>query len=536
MAGLRPTGIEYPVGSGTYIDIERDTSDYQALFLADQTFAVAATPNMESRRNSSALLTSISVDGRTIPMTIARKSAGTTTSATFHTDVKRWFDPGKGRSGTRYLRILGDDATTVLRLAVHVVYLAPRPGAIDMYDVQLQAVIPYFEALTETSTVVTTSGTVTNNGNARAQTTLEITGGTSISGNQYTITDTTGRGLVNYPFVIADVAPTTSQADSYVLVNGNSVAFRQGASSASYWVFVDLPPSGAVTVDILRNTGVTNPLAGTLDIGNLQAANTSNAQFAWDTWSVKTVPERNAIWHETDVRIGWLGTTAVYYGSTTNASAEAVFNISDITVYDNGSSALLLAVGANGGTLVGLVRVTAYMSDTRAYVYKRAYGSRQWTVAWSTLNNGTTTTSIDVSDAVEIVVGMELYRDVTASGNRSLTLSWYPPGPGTLSLTSYPTLSSATATTWRILNGVITNSGNGQTLTFTNFILRSGTLTIAATIDYNQRALSNSVSGPMLGSVTFGDQVDLFSVDPGSNTVTETIDGSVTVKHRGTYL
>lgn len=538
---MRPTGIEYPVGSGTYVNIDAGTSDYRTIFLAESDYRVTATTDVESRRDATGLLRSISVDGRSIPMMVNLNPAGSTTVAQFNNNVKRWFDPGKGRTGTRYLRIEGDDGTTVLRLPVHVVSLAPRPNSINIYDVVLQAVTPYFEAMTEDSEAITTSGTATNAGNARAQATLEFTGGTSLGGKRFTVTDNSGHGLTNYPVVI-NYAATSTQSQAFVLVNGASVPFREGSTSAYYWVFVNVPAGGSVTIDIIINTGITNPLSGVLNIGPLDPANTSNANHTWNTWSVKAAPVRTAMWRPADPRINWTDIGVEKYEIDSDSSSATVLRLTAVssTILRNDASAVLVATGLSGqasSTLTGFSRVMATNSTSahRAYVYYRTRDSEYWELAWSVTASATVTTSLDLPNAVEIIAGLE-YVTASSSINSTLTLSWNTSGVFTLLAGQPPTVSAATATTWRLLDGTVTNTDSGQVITFDQHIRRDGTLTIAASSDYTQRAVQNSVAGPILGDVQFSDTVDLFSLEPGANDIEETVDGGVTVKFRDTYL
>lgn len=539
---MKPTGIEYAVGSGSYVDIDADTSDYRAIFLAESDYRVTATIARESRRNTTAMLDAISVDGRTIPMFIQRNPSGSTTMAQFHNNVKRWFDPGKGRSGTRYLRILGDDGTTSLRLPVHIVSLVPRPNLLGVYDVVLEAVTPYFEELTETSDAITGSGTTTNDGNARAQVRLEMASGTSISGNRYTITDRTGRGVVNYPYLIADTAATQTQ--SIVLVNGISVPFIQGATSADYWIFIDLPANGSITVDVLRGTGVTNPLRQTDAVafmGNLDPDNTSNASLNWSIFSVSEAAARTGTWQPAVIKSNWTDAPDVDFGLFTDSSTTVRPSISTSSDRNRDANAILLSTGvpaAASSALTNLSRNVNLVTGTgcRAFVRYRTY-TGQWVGAWTSSTDTTVTTSLDVTGATEIVAGIESNSDTVSASNASVSLTWAST-PGALALNSsqYPSISSATALTWRKLNGTITNTSNGQVVTLDNVIRRDGTLVIDTSNTHTERAISNSVDGPILGEVRFSDAVDLFSLDPGENSISETVDGSVTVKHRGAWL
>lgn len=506
------------IGPGTSYDF--------GLSVHDQ-YVRTGTVETLARRGTYPVAGAVSIESRTL--TVRGSNAGGVSAATFRANVQNWFDPNENVNGARYLVMVGDDGVTQIRLACYVVSLEYVSQGVDQYIVTLYAPNPIWEAVALT-TSVTNPASVTNAGNVAVAPTITLTTTTHVTRYATTVTDTTGRGLLACPVVAALNDAAATDATTFVYINGVSVptvVVAPGTTTSRVWFLVDVGALATTDVDIIVAAGLVNPLGGTLPLGGMDLAGSTNTSWAWNDWSLSDHPSRPGVW-----RLGQVGrhtASNFSYWVTTESATSIQFQASSGTTLANDADGAVLAVGAQAGTttaLAGLVRtVTGTSSVAFAFVRYRVANSGRWLEGWRVTAAATVSTSIDLDDAVEIVAGVE-YFSATA-GNLYLDLS----GAATLALASTPTVTVGAASNYDRLNGVLT-IGN-DTITFDNLILPDGT----TTIDCGAKSIASSVAGPQYGDDTpsFSDAGTWIQLEPGANAVANTTGATLTVSHRGGY-
>ncbi len=544
MSAIEPLAIEWPPGSGTYNDIDSST-DYRGYFVYQDVFEQSAATAASPVVHSYPLATSASMNMRVIPLALFRNPGGAVTSATFHSNVNKWFGPESNRQGARWLKVQWHDGSTELRIPVRVEHIMRNyNGNPDAIHVTMTSPVGYFEDLTETSAATSSgSGSFTNDGNTRCPAILQMQG-SSLDCRRWTITDNTGRGVKQYPVVLYSGTTGFTASESYVIVNGRSVPFlASGTSGNDYcWVFIDVPANGSTIVDIVRNTGVTNALADTLDTGNLSITNTNNAQLQWGITSFADVnnapPGKSAMWYPIAISLTSGGPTDLGFEAGEGSSAFQVTQNSSQSGESQNANAIYCVTGIEAGSssaLTNVERVTAsHTSQVRSFCRFKTPSSRSWADGWTQTGNGTVTTAIDVDSAVIFVIGIEPTGGSPTDG-ATLDIS-QGSGVITLALDSSKDLSfSSSDTTWMLIDGEVANSTTSQTITFDNVIMPDGTFEMDTNYRHLEKGFTIPGSGAILGTITETDAVDLFSLDPGSNSITETVNGDVTIKHRDAY-
>lgn len=548
--------IEYPPGSDTYQSIGSST-DYGGRFTAAQPYGgTSAQINAQPVPNTNSLLNSISGGGRRIPVMLVRERGGAVDAETFHENVMKWFAPvAKSTSGktTRYLRVLHHDGSTQLRIPVNVVACNPRGGVDDVFDVTLESLVPYFEDITsgeQTNTTSAGAATVANAGNHRAPVTLELTG-SAITGVRYTVTDAGGDGLADYIIQLNSEGGGATSSQTFVLVNGKNVPHVSGQLDGSldrwFWCRIDVEPGGSVTVDIIPSTGVTNPLADTLDVGSLSNASSGVSDYQWivDIVSIINSPaQKQGIWSPRRFLLNNTAPEGFGYAISQTGSSGTFDTILTLNNPRQGAANDANAIGLMGGVpagssndLTNVERVTAsHTAGVRSFCRFRIAGSRTWETAWSQTADGTVTTSIDVDEAVEIVIGIEYTDSGSPTDGATLTLDESSGNAWDLDLNTFtnPSTSSA-AKSWALLDGAVTNSTTGQVVTFSDYIYPSGELVIDFDRVFEHGGITLLAVGATLGSITFSDPAEGMSLEPGNNSITETVNGDVDVKHFKTY-
>lgn len=537
------TGIEYTVGSGTYQDLS-SSSDIQAALGLNADRGVSAAPQLTAVSNSYPLLQSVAFNGRRFLITVWRDAGGSTTVDQFKDTVGKWFNPALGRSGTRFLRALHRDSSTLLRIPIVVHRLDPHPEFIEAFLVEAEATVNYFEKITQTSTTtISGSASITNNGNTRAPVQLEISSSVTYSGRRATITDRTGRGVYEYPIVLYSGITSFQRDESYVIVNGESVPFlSNGTQGNDYiWLYVTVPANGTLVVDIIRNTGLTNARADTLDMGNILLSNTSNSTLKWNIQSMADIvdapPGKSAMWYPWRAQMTAGGPSDLGFEIGEGTSAARLTQNAPASGQKQNANSMICTLGIEAGSsnaLTNLSRVTAnHTSQVRSFCRFRKPGRRTWNDGWTQTGNGTVTSAIDVDEAHMLIVGIE---PTGSSPTDGATLD-FSGNDISLALDSTKTLTiSYEDTTWMYINGAVTNVSTGQVITFDDVFCIDGTLTIDTNYRHLEKAITTPDDVPYLGDITETDGVDLFSLDEGSNSITETVSGDVTVKHRDAWV
>lgn len=121
-------------------------------------------------------------------------------------------------------------------------------------------------------------------------------------------------------------------------------------------------------------------------------------------------------------------------------------------------------------------------------------------------NSGTVKQASVITNAVEIAIGIEPAEE-RPRGTYALS------GSITVDLSNTPSISVGANSTARLINGTLTNSTNGDVITFTDVYLDN----VAMTIDCLNKTITVA-SGPWYGSITFSDPDDWWALNVGSNT------------------
>lgn len=433
------------------------------------------------------------------------------------------------------------DGTTAMQLDCWVVSLEQEvdsgPGGAVMYRAILRAAIPFWVAPTLTTTLAN-EASIVNDGTTRAYPRLSLTSSTHVSWHSATVTDNTGRGLVEYPVAFGGTFTGASASTLFVLVNGVSVPTLL-VGTTKVWARVSVPPNGTTQVDIIYGTGLSNEQGGTLSLGGLDPTNSTNATWRWTDFTFSDDPLGPGMWRPGFAKFA-KGEPDDWGYETNNESASGLtFQLANPSAgQKNDANAIILNVGTAAGAsnaLSGLSRVTTdHTSGVRSFVRVRTYGSANWAQVWAQTADGTVTTDIDVDGAVEIAIGTEYTgaggtddaaMAIAASGNFELDLDG----------SSIPTVSVASATNMDKYDGTITNSTTGQVLTFNDFCVPDGTLIIDCSADPTERVISHA-DGPSIGGITFSDSSGMLGLDPGPNALAYSGVGSVVVIYRDSYV
>src|SRR3990167_5248347 len=141
---------------------------------------------------------SVSPDGRTIPIRLARAAGATMSAAAFRSTVKRWFSIQKN-TGARYLVLYGDDGSTFVRTACYVERIEPLNEGVDEYLVVLTMAQQWFEANTPTVSAANPTS-VTNAGDTPTPASLALTTSTHKTLRACTVSGAgAGGGLLGFP-------------------------------------------------------------------------------------------------------------------------------------------------------------------------------------------------------------------------------------------------------------------------------------------------------------------------------------------------
>lgn len=525
----RPTSFDgNAIGTGT---------DYDARLQRDSPLSATITVQEESRYNAGPRVVSVSGNSKQLVLSVYRRPGAATSRAAWNANVKAWFEPARGRDGLRWLQGIGDDGSTALRIAVHVVSIETIPEVLDGYRIVLQSPDSRFEAVAEAVSGANPS-TVTNAGNVAVAPRLELTHATHVTRRPSTVAGVgAGGGLIRRicQFVLSSSVATASNV--FVFVEGVSVpctVVGGGTSSSMVYALIDTHSDGVTqtTVDVVYGAGMTNPLAGTLSLQGWRTATSgtvlTNTQWAWNRWDCRSFNDLPGVW--VPRRFPNLTTlTAFESGITAETTGGITFSVADFgTGLANDANAIgVRLAGPTTGVLSGFSRARSSMSNALAYVRYRQAGSLSWITAWSSSISFTTTSDIAFTDAVEIVAGIE---STTTSSTPAGSLTLANSGSAAALSVSGTTVSVGSAQNMDRYDGNVTIGG--YTITFENLTVLNGTLTV----DCQARTIRSNVDGsPIYGNVTFTAPSVMALLLAGSNAVAHTTGGSLVVKHRGGY-
>ena len=479
--------------------------------------AAAAAVTDRQRTNQVPVTDYITYQPRDWSFILSLNPGGGGNLTTFRTFVNQYFTPYGGK---RTLLATHPDGSTALSASVTVTSLMPgREGR--TYTGTFHMDDPIWRSSSATF-ISASSSPYTVPGTYKALVQVKVTGTTTtLKRRRITITDTSGRGLANY-IVRATFDSTgvtaTATTNYIVFYQGRSIPFfAQALNGASTTVDfrVDVAPSGSATADIYYGSSVSNSVTNNVleDGGqNLASASWSNTNWVWDDFSIDTFPAAAGVW-----RPGKIGQTidGVSYGMSAVSASSVTFAVKNDSSLANDADCMILTVGSQAGTtsaLSGLSRAMTVTSTCRGYVKYRTARSALWQTAWSTTGTGTTTTAIDLDNAVQIAAGIEPTSS-TADGNIVLSAS----GTFQLALASTPTVSAAAAVTARYLDAALT-SGAGDSIDFDKVYFDDNGASETFVIDCYNRTISLT-TGPLYTAgtgITFSNADDWWPLAPGS--------------------
>jgi hypothetical protein len=327
-----------------------------------------------------------------------------------------------------------------------------------------------------TTTQTDTTSTTTNGGNAPAspKITFNPTVGTVLR-RRVTLTELTGRGLVNHPLrITVDTTGASVAAGSDILIfdRGQSVPFQAqgvGTSTTKIDFLCNLLPSEVGFIDIVYGSVVTNTLlANTLDPAGFDWANASfsntnwiylkapttlNGIYAPSIFETARAPRRPGAWH----RIMYNPAIAGAWVETITAGSESISlnggaGITAVTQIKTGTSNAITGMG-----------IDAASSATNSLHYRKAgeWDWRQGTVATTgSVGSPKELTTMDADDAVQLAITSNLSTSTDV-------FNQFDTDPIVVLLQSgeVPTISVGAAVTMNRGNGTLTNSTTGDTIT-----------------------------------------------------------------------
>lgn len=481
--------------------------------------AYTSSPSLRQRNNQVPIQEAIQFGERSLPFIVV--PSGSVTDANFRANVYRYLTP---LGGLRTITATHDDGSTTITALADVVSLQKNHNRMFSGTFLLPDPI-WRKSTTSNDTTSPTSAA----GTYKSLPSISITPtSTTLLRRRVTITDnaTTNRGQMNYPilatFDSATGAPgATTSANYIVFDNGRAIPFNvtgHNTASTRIWFRVDIPKGGSKTVDIYYGSSINNTTtADTFVDGGMALASSSNTSWVWDDYSISTFPTATGVW-----RPGKLGLTQnnTTFGINTESGSGITFAVENDASLANDADAMIVTLGSPAtSTMNGMTRLlTLQDSDgvLRSFVKYRTAGSVSWTTADTQSLDSTLFTSfpqadndntnVTVTNAVEVAVGMEPAEE---SPRGTLALS----GSITIALSNTPSVGVGSSSTARLVDCTLTNSTNGDVITFTQVYMDN----VAMTIDCLNKTITVA-SGPWYGGITFSDPDDWFAIEVGSNT------------------
>ena len=404
------------------------------------------------------------------------------------------------------------------------------------YQLTLRADIPIWSAVTPSSS---SAAVITNAGNIDVYPSVALTTTATQTWRRCTVT---GAGLTNglqaYP-VRLDLAASPTPATVLVFVNGAPATFYLDASRL--WTLVDTHPDGvtATTIDVVYGAGISNPRAQRLDMGGLNPTTSTNSLWVYRSFSARVNQGYAGQWRPELLGRQTFEQPFSFGLADSGGTAATVTYSSNQRDYDSDADALVVDVPSGVSILYNATRVTSATLVNLQWAVRSRLAND---VTWQTVATGRaagTTTSTDISsvaNAIQLALVTETY---LASGGGtannpagSVTFNVYSGIAYMRILLAQPpavTINPAQTLDWH--NGTL-RLGNGPGVTFSRFMVPSGTLTI----DAQAGAISSSVpDAPMFGGVSFDDPGVMLELAPGDNTLTAPPGSTATVSWRAGY-
>lgn len=480
------------------------STPYDIKILYGQDAAYTSAPELRSGIGRVPARDAIVYGGREIPFTIFKGTSGAS-DAQWQQDVYQLFSPLKQAR----LLTATHNATTIT-LTVDIGSL--RRIHDRVYEGTFVCADPVWRTITTTTDAASPLTVV---GNAPALPVITLTPNTSqLARRRITVTDVTGRGLVNYP-VRATVDTTgfaaAATSDYILFYNGRPIPFylQTPNNAASTLDFrVDVPPLGSVFVDLYYGSSVTNTItAQAYDPAGMDIthASYSATQWVWKTNEfdqVGTRPAATGVWRYGVVDQHASGGS---FGVVATPTTLAFISANDNSLANDADS-LIVVIGAEAGSTDALQGIAGgnTFNTGQTYVRYRKAGESLWRQATATLIAGYPTNpnqyKYDLDGAVEIAIrnsGALLQAD----GNT----------PWRLALTNVPTVNVAAAVTARYINSAFTNTTTGASISLTDVYLDD----VALTINCVARTIAPA-SGPLYGAFVFSNPVDWLPLAVGT--------------------
>lgn len=504
-------------------------TDYRMYFSSkDAQWQYEASLSWNERRNTTPELdTSSHAAVKLSPLHIKRPGGSAVSSATFRKNVMAWFSRDRNRLGVRYLRQYRHDGSALrdVRIGCYVTSVTlDVNNDPDHIIVTMQAASVWEDnaATTDTNPV-----SITNAGNEATHPIIEMTTGTHKSMRHITVT---GIDAISYPIRVAlsDAGLSTTNMFAYVQgVNVPCYVDTNGAGTYWIWFLCDIAADANTDVWIVWGSGLTNPQAGLLDSGGMDwtLLGCDNTDWYWSDVSVSGQPGHIGAW-----QLAVTGNNGGVSGGSYELHAEGASTLiferyTDGTGAGDGDSSVLI-VPSGVSSLANVRRITTnHTSGVRSYVRYWQQGKQKPTTAWSTTADGTVTTSISMTNAIRVAIGVE-YTSSTPTTNATLQVDTNP-GDWHAVLANPPTVTLGAVQNLDYYNGNL-QIGSAETFTFDKVLVIDGTLTI----DTEARTFTpGDTSMPPLGLPDHDPDVWL-SLEPGAQAVTNTTGASIDVTYR----
>lgn len=519
-----------PAG-GSFQDISL-TSDYQGMFVDEDTLAYAASAQFEDAAATSGYLRGVMATTQELPVVISRKPGGAVNSQTFHTNIRSWFSPYETARATGYLRVLWEDGATQLRIPCRVLSLSTIPRRLDAYRVVLKAEQPMFEATTETSH---TSSPASNAGNVRCGVTLELGGATIASSHG------TASGEFAGHLRRIDINRTVT-SNSRLLVNGVPTPWREAGSQHIEGIVTGDDP----TIEWITGLSTNDALRDTFTAGQL-ASTGSNSTYVYSDLRVSTMLN--------DSRLGGLWRPVLFLPSSWPEPANGWgYYIEDTAdgwkMYLNDSPSFgtagayrynavyLDSGGANISSISGwdIVKAGFTSAEAAAVLLGRRAGADAWEILYTSDTNASATVGPSTGSNLRELLWTIMPLTDTLTTDPSLELN--PDTATALAFGSNPNLSLST-TRYSRLHGAFTNSTTGQSITFTDVVMREANASPDLIVAMPSRRVDWDIavqqSGLVYGAIEMSDADRGLELAPGSNTISNGTGGTYTLKHRSGY-
>lgn len=503
------------------------STPYDAKILYGSDAAFTSAPELRTGVGRVPVRDAIRYGGRDIPFSVFRGVSGVS-DAQWQQDVYQTFAPQKG---ARPLAATHNGLNLTLTVDV---------GSLRrVHDRVFEGTFVCSDPVWRTTTTTTTSTSpVTVVGTVAALPTLTLTPTTTtLNRRRVTITDVTGRGLVNYPTRItfdSTGVGATATSNYIVFSNGRPVPiFIQAPNTATTKLDVrlDIPPGATgAYIDLYYGSTVANTItAQAYDQAGMDITHASYSATQW-VWKanefdvIGTRPAATGVWRYGTLDrylAGWS------YQLVPSSQTALQFNVINGNDYSNNADSLVMMLGVDAGNTDALQGISMVNNGPSGRVRYRKAGETLWRTAVATLIAGFPTVpnqyKYDLDGAVEIAL--------SGPANTASTIQADGNTPWRLALLNTPTVSVGAATTARYVNGVFTNSTTGATISLTDLYVDN----VALAINCLARTIAPA-SGPLYGAISFSDPVDWLPLAVGSNAWTAPANTTASLEWASRYV